>query len=167
MDKSERIQLDKILKANDTQDCTNEIREKKHSLPLKNDVRKMIELKEKYKRLKDTNKNQYETIIKGQCSFLYENYTDIFNRIIKDEINFSILWKFLEVLEKIESGELDQHEGSYAVGTLLKQIYIDSSIKKGEKLDKKYSKKKKSKINKTKNISWNDYKNLNNNNNNE
>ncbi len=162
MNKNERIQLDKLLRENNTEDCTKEIREKKHSNMLKKDVKKMIELKEKYKRLKDSNKNQYETMLKSQCSFIYDNYTDIFNRINKDEIDFTILWKFLDVLEKIENGELDQHEGSYAVGTLLKNIYIDSSIKKGEKLDKKYTKKKKTKINKTKNISWNDYKNLNN-----
>lgn len=161
MDKNERIQLDKMLRANNTEDCTNEIREKKHSKLLKNDVKKMIELKEKYKRLKYSNKNQYETMLKSQCSFIYEKYTDIFNRINKDEIDFDILWRFLDVLEKIETGELDQHEGSYAVGSLLKQIYIDSSIKKGEKIDKKYAKKKKTKVDKTKNISWNDYKNLN------
>ena len=47
MDKNERIQLDKMLRANNTEDCTNEIREKKHSKLLKNDVKKMIELKEK------------------------------------------------------------------------------------------------------------------------
>lgn len=162
MDKNERIQLDKMLRANNTEDCTNEIREKKHSKLLKNDVKKMIELKEKYKRLKYSNKNQYETMLKSQCSFIYEKYTDIFNRINKDEIDFDILWRFLDVLEKIETGELDQHEGSYAVGSLLKQIYIDSSIKKGEKIDKKYAKKKKTKVDKTKNISWNEYKNLNN-----
>ena len=161
MDKNERIQLDKMLRANNTEDCTNEIREKKHSKLLKNDVKKMIELKEKYKRLKHSNKNQYETMLKSQCSFIYEKYTDIFNRINKDEIDFDILWRFLDVLEKIETGELDQHEGSYAVGSLLKQIYIDSSIKKGEKIDKKYAKKKKTKVDKTKNISWNEYKNLN------
>lgn len=161
MDKNERIQLDKMLRANNTEDCTNEIREKKHSKLLKNDVKKMIELKEKYKRLKYSNKNQYETMLKSQCSFIYEKYTDIFNRINKDEIDFDILWRFLDVLEKIETGELDQHEGSYAVGSLLKQIYIDSSIKKGEKIDKKYAKKKKTKVDKTKNISWSEYKNLN------
>ena len=162
MNKNERIQLDKLLRENNTEDCTKEIREKKHSNMLKKDVKKMIELKEKYKRLKDSNKNQYETMLKSQCSFIYEKYTDIFNRINKDEIDFNILWRFLDVLEKIETGELDQHEGSYAVGSLLKQIYIDSSIKKGEKIDKKYAKKKKTKVDKTKNISWNEYKNLNN-----
>ena len=162
MDKNERIQLDKMLKANNTEDCTNEIREKKHSKPFKEDVVKMLDFKKKYLRLKETNKTQYDLMLKKQCSFIYSNYTDIFNRIDKDEINISILWKFLEVLEKIENGELDQHEGSYAVGTLLKQIYIDSSVRKGEKLDKKYSNKKKTKkIDKTKNISWNDYKKIN------
>lgn len=162
MNKSEKIQLDKMLKANNTEDCTNEIREKKHSIQLKIDVKKMIDLKEKYKRLKETNSENYSNILKSQCNFIYSNYTDIFNRIKNDEINLDILWKFLNVLEKIENEELDQHEGSYKIGTLLKQIYIDSSIKKGKKLDKINAKKKKSKVNVAKKISWNEFKKINN-----
>jgi hypothetical protein len=38
-------------------------------------------------------------------------------------------------LQQIEEGQLDQHEGSFLVGTLLKELYIDSALKKAEKLD--------------------------------
>jgi hypothetical protein len=41
----------------------------------------------------------------------------------------------LDVLKKIEIGELDQHEAAFQVGTLLKKLYIDSALKKAEKLD--------------------------------
>ena len=33
-------------------------------------------------------------------------------------------------------GELDQHEGAYMVGKLLKEMYVDSALKKSDKLDK-------------------------------
>jgi len=71
----------------------------------------------------------------SECGFLYAYYTDIFNKVKKDEINIGILNKFLDVLRQIEDGQLDQHEGAFLVGTLLKELYIDSALKKAEKLD--------------------------------
>ena len=35
-----------------------------------------------------------------------------------------ILFQFIDVLNKIEDGKMDQHEGSYEVGLLLKKIYV-------------------------------------------
>jgi hypothetical protein len=54
-------------------------------------------------------------------------------------MNYELMDKFLNVLERIENGELDQHEGSFIVGTILKELYIDSALKRGEKLDKEYA----------------------------
>ena len=70
------------------------------------------------------------------CSFLYTNYTDIYNKVKNDEIDLPLLNQFLNVLQRIENGEMDQHEGSYFVGKILKEIYIDSALKKADKLDK-------------------------------
>ena len=50
-------------------------------------------------------------------------------------IDLKILFQFLEVLGKIEDGELDQHTGSFEVGLLLKKIYVDSALRKAEKLN--------------------------------
>ena len=57
------------------------------------------------------------------------------NKVKKDEINLSILLRLLNVLHSIEEGAVDQHEGSFEVGKLLKQIYIDSALRKAEKLN--------------------------------
>jgi hypothetical protein len=69
--------------------------------------------------------------------------------------------KFIEILKRIEDGELDQHEGSFAVGTLLKELYIDSALKKSEKLDelneKERSEPKKAEVN----VSWKQFKKMN------
>ena len=69
--------------------------------------------------------------------FLFNYYTDLYNKIRKNEIDVRILFQFIEVLEKIEDGILDQHEGSFMVGTLLKKIYVDSALKKADMLDEK------------------------------
>ena len=80
----------------------------------------------------------------------------------KDELDLTILAKFISVLERIEDGEIDQHEGSYLVGKLLKELYIDSALKKSEALDEKNAKldkQKEAEIIKPKHkISWKEFK---------
>jgi hypothetical protein len=53
----------------------------------------------------------------------------LYNKIINDKLDLSILERFLAILKKIEDGEIDQHEGSYLVGLYLKEMYIDSALK--------------------------------------
>ena len=48
--------------------------------------------------------------------------------------------KFLGILKEIEDGKIDQPDGSYQVGTILKQIYVDSALQKSEKTDKRNKK---------------------------
>jgi hypothetical protein len=95
----------------------------------------------------------------NECSFLFTYYTDIYNKVRKDEIDLKILNKFLNVLRRIEDGEIDQHDGSYLVGQLLKEMYVDSALKKAGKLDQQ------NKVelvhtpkNETMNVSWKQFK---------
>jgi len=131
MDNNSRLQLQKMIKANDVEDQTGLIRELKHSYQLRSDINSLIFLKSKH------NNNQ-EAIVNDamtECQFLFTYYTDIFNKVRKDEIDLKILFKFLDVLREIEEGQLDQHEGSFVVGKLLKELYIDSALRKAEKLN--------------------------------
>lgn len=132
MDDSQRLQLQQLIKTNNVEDQTGLIRELKHSVKLRNDVNSLLMIKQTY--INDELRIQEESI--SQCSFLFMYYTDIYNKIKKDEINLEILFKFLDILEQIENNELDQHEGSFMVGTLLKELYIDSALKKADKLNK-------------------------------
>jgi hypothetical protein len=136
MDDNQRLQLASMVKANNVEDQTELIRRLKHSQILRNDVNNLILIKAKY--AGDDSKIAEECI--NECGFLYTYYTDIFNKIKKDEIDIGILNKFLDVLQNIEDGDLDQHEGSFMVGTLLKELYVDSALKKAEKLDEKAEK---------------------------
>ena len=139
MNSMDRIQLEKMIQANDAADNTDQIRELKHSALIHQDVGTLLNLKRDYARLAKTNPDQFDMMCVNRCAFLFNNYTDIFNKVKKDEIDLTILGRLLGVLKMIEDGEVGQHEASVEVGNLLKQIYIDSALKKSEKLDKKHS----------------------------
>ena len=131
MDEKQRLHLQKMIAANNVEDQTESIRRLKHSGILRNDLNNMVLIKAKYR--DDQDKIHLESM--NDCNFLFTYYTDIYNKVRKDEIDIHILHQFLDVLKKIEDGKLDQHEGSFQVGTLLKKIYVDSALKKAEKLD--------------------------------
>jgi hypothetical protein len=153
MNDNERLQLQKMIKANDVEDQTHQIRKLKHSAQLKEDITNFLLLKSKYSK-----EELFEKSIQ-KCNFLFTNYTDIFNRIKNDEINIELLFHFLKVLSNIENGELDQHEGSFIVGKILKEIYIDSALKKAEKIDNIYNKQKEEMIQPI-SIHWKDWKKI-------
>jgi len=131
MNDKQRLQLQNMIKANNVEDQTNFIRNLKHSQIIRNEVNNMIMIKSKFRG--DDVKIHEEGV--NECNFLFTYYTDIYNKVRKDEIDIGILNKFLDVLKRIEDGELDQHEGSFLVGSILKELYVDSALKKAEKLN--------------------------------
>lgn len=131
MDDNQRLHLQNMIAANNVEDNTDLIRELKHSQVLKENVNNLIMLKAKYPN--DPDALNLEGM--SECNFLFTYYTDIYNKIRKDEIDLKILYKALDVLRNIEDGKLDQHTGAYEFGTLLKQIYVDSALKKADKLN--------------------------------
>jgi hypothetical protein len=135
MDDKTRLQLQNMIKANNADDHTGLIRELKHSDLFKKNIAVLLNLKKKYGN--DQERLHMECMI--ECSFLFNYYTDLYNKIRKDEIDMAILYQFLDVLKQIEDGVVDQHEGSFMVGTLLKKIYVDSALKKADKLDKEHA----------------------------
>uniref|UniRef100_A0A6C0BUP2 Uncharacterized protein n=1 Tax=viral metagenome TaxID=1070528 RepID=A0A6C0BUP2_9ZZZZ len=152
MDDKARLQLQKMIKANNVEDQTELIRDLKHSHLLQNDINNLIMLKAKYRNNQD--KIHKEGI--SECGFLFTYYTDIYNKIRKDEIDLKILNQFLNILRRIEDGEIDQHEGSFIIGTLLKELYVDSALRKAEKLNQDEPEVIQPK--EVINISWKDFK---------
>jgi hypothetical protein len=67
---------------------------------------------------------------------------------LKNDLDVTILYTFLDVLESIENGNRDQHEASYEIGTLLKKIYIDKKIEDAPQTNF---------ISPVENISWKEY----------
>ena len=131
MDDKQRLQLQNMIKANNIEDQTDFILNLKHSQIIRNEVNTMIMIKGKFRG--DDAKIQEECV--NECNFLFTYYTDIYNKVRKDEIDIGILNKFLDVLKRIEDGELDQHEGAFLVGSILKELYVDSALRKADKLN--------------------------------
>ena len=132
---NERLNLKKMIDENDVSNNTDNIRTMKHSPKIRADVGEIIKVK--LQNLQSSPED-LENLCRDVAPFLYDNYTEIFHKIIKNEINLTIFKQFLGVLSQIEEGELDQHEGSVRVGTILKELYIDSAMKVADKKDKEY-----------------------------
>ena len=156
MDDKQRLQLQNMIKANNVEDQTDFIRNLKHSQIIRNEVNNLIMIKAKFR---GNDEKIHEEGV-NECNFLFTYYTDIYNKVRKDEIDIGILNKFLDVLKRVEDGELDQHEGSFLVGTILKEMYVDSALKKAEKLNEN-DEPKPEPIKPQKNISWKQFKKIN------
>lgn len=156
MNADERLNLQRMIAANDVTDQTDNIRNLKHADRIWKDVETMTLLKRKYSRI--LNSDLIKTKITNACRFLFDNYTDIFNKLYKDQLNVQILYTFIQELKNIENGKTGQHEASFKIGKLLKELYIDSALKQGEKND---AKQKKRPVRKEKKISWDEFKKMN------
>ena len=155
MNPEERLNLQKMIAVNDVTDQTDNIRKLRHSDRIWKDVQLMLLLKKKHSRIIKT--DTFKSLASKQCKFLFNNYTDIYNKLIKDELNVTILFRFIQELKRIEMGEVDQHEASFKIGTLLKELYVDAALKKAETLDKHG---KKIQYRKNKKITWNNFKQM-------
>ena len=168
MNDDEKFHLKKMIAANGTEDRTDVLREIKHSTQISDDVFTMSKLKRDYPRLAKTNPSQFDAMCVSRCAFLFKYYTDIFNRLKAGEIDLNLLFKMIRILREIEDGKMDQHEGSFEVGKILKKIYVDSALKRSENLDAEHAAKEKRAATKShkssrpqipeKNISWADFK---------
>ena len=156
MDNNQRLHLQKMITANNVEDNTDLIRQLKHSHILREDVNNLIMLKAKY--LDEPDKIHLEAM--SECNFLFTYYTDIYNKIRKDEIDLKILFNAFDVLRDIEDGKLDQHEGAFEFGNLLKKIYVDSALKKAEKLNAETGEKEPQYKGPQVNISWSQFKKM-------
>ena len=156
MDDNQRLHLQNMIAANNVEDTTNLIRRLKHSHILRDNVNNLIMLKAKYQN--DPEKIHLEGM--SECNFLFTYYTDIYNKIRKDEIDLKILFNAFDVLRDIEDGKIDQHEGAFAFGTLLKKIYVDSALKKAEKLNAQTGVSEPEYKGPQVNISWNQFKKM-------
>lgn len=162
----ESLNLKKLLQNNtDAVDNTDYIRRVKHSEKIRDDIRKLDSLKKKESAIYSENRELFKEKAIDVAKFLFMNYTDIFNKVISDELDLSIMTRFLTVIKMIEDKKVDQHEGSVLVGKILKELYVDSALKRCENLDKANDENKGKEKGTDENpreikqVSWNEWKN--------
>ena len=149
MNDLEKLNLQKMITENDVEDNTDLIRTYKHSDKIRKDVETLVNLRDNHKDDLD-----FDTQCENKCFFIFFNYTDIYNKVKKDLVDLSTLYQFLDCLKKVEGGEQDQHEASFEIGKLLKKMYVDSALKKAERLDEEHKVVREE----PKSISWCEYK---------
>jgi hypothetical protein len=160
LSQDERLNLKKMSSEMEYRDNTDHIRRLKHSLKIRNNIRRMEALKLEHAQLRQQSPEQFFNIVHAECGFLYDNYMDIFTRAMKDEIDLTIITKFLIVLKLIEDGQLDQEQGSVMIGRHLKDLYLDSAVRRADNLDKERDSDVVAPV-EGKAISWKDFKHLN------
>jgi len=153
----ERLNLKKMINESDCDDNTDNIRRLKHSVLMRDDIRKLDTLKNTHADMKNNKNDDFIVLCQNDCKFLYANYTDIFNKLVKDELDLTIMTKLLTVLKLIEDSKVDQHEGSVMVGKILKELYVDSATKRLDNLDKEHEKEP---MSEGKAISWKQFKQM-------
>jgi hypothetical protein len=160
MNNEDRLNLKKLINETECENNTDNIRKLKHSSLIRNDIMRMQELKKKHARVRKNEPERFLNLCQSQCKFLFNNYTDIFNKVHKDELDLNIMGKLLDVLKKIEDGLVDQHEGSVMVGTILKELYVDSAMKRGQNIEKTIEPTPPAVYTEGKQISWKQYKQI-------
>jgi hypothetical protein len=153
----ERLNLKRLINETECEDNTPTIRELKHSVLIRDDIRRLDTLKKDNATIRQLDPDGFSVMAQAQASFLYNRYTDLFNKIMKDELDLAIMSKFLAVLKMIEDEKVDQHEGSVLVGRILKELYLDSAVKRADNLDKEYEGSKIPLV-ESKPVSWKEYK---------
>jgi hypothetical protein len=159
---SDRLDLKRLIQhqGDDYQDNTDGIRRLKHSSLILADVMKMEKLKKTMASKRKTRNQDFVAACQLKCSFLFNKYTDIFNRLIKDELDLELLSQMLATLQKIEDGTLDQQEGSVVVGKILHKIYVESALSRSRKIDEARCTEEEGEEKEVgKDISWTEYKN--------
>ena len=137
--------------SNEFVDKTEEIRASKNSSKLRENIIHLLRIKQENPGL---SKKDLEPLILAECHFLFYEYMELYNLLLKEDMDPTILFQLLDVLKDIEDGKCDQTEGSVRVGTLLKEIYIDQKLAETRKRDALYS----TEPIKPKAIHWKDYK---------
>ena len=106
----------------------------------------MRKLREKYESLKEENTEQYMSIFRNECSYLYTKLPEIFEKVVKQNMNLDIFEKIVLILKMIEDGQIDQTEGSGLVGKLSQELFFRPVLEPNPKTEE------------VPELSWKDYK---------
>lgn len=155
MNPNEVLKLNDMIKEGDCVDNTDTIRQLKHSSLITQNLNALLRIKKIYKNehsVVDLKELDVECL--KECRFLFDNYTSIYNKLLRDQIDLKVFYRFLYYLKKIEDEELTFYQASYEIGTLLKSMYVDPIVEEKEK------EKMKENGRNVKLISWDEFKKM-------
>jgi predicted nucleic acid-binding OB-fold protein len=113
-------ELQKVLDNTVAEDNHTEIELFQNSVKIKKDMQTFQTLLSKDPLIK-----QNMTLLRKECSFTFQAYPDIFQKIIQNDAGqLVILHQMLTSLELIEKKKKSQHEASVIVGRILQKKYV-------------------------------------------
>ena len=151
------LDMKALMESDDYVNNTDRIRQLKHSENILEDIGKLCELRKKHPSMRMMDELGYVELCRNTTPFLYNHYTDIFIKVVKDELNMEMMVKFIFILKQIEEGVIDQYDASVKVGTILKEMYVDSAMRRGDNLDKLHESEAPKFVEPVK-MSWSDFK---------
>ena len=150
----EKAQLEKLMQQNEeAEDNTAFLRKNKKSHVLRSEILNIEYLKKKYNRLMKSNPTSFEAICNRDCSFLADSYPMLFKKLVAGELDLTIMNSVIQILEKIENGELEHQEGSLELGKLLFKTFVPKDLETTSENPKNRQ------ISNPKKISYADFKN--------
>lgn len=165
MDPNDRLDLKSLMRQGKDEyvDNTDGIRRLKHSDLIVVDMKKMQELKKIHSEMRESSPLDFANLCQSKCSFLFNTYTDIYNRLYKDELDLEIMLEALKTLKQIEDGKINQQEGSILMGKLFYKVFVSNAVKHEESTNVQNqftpeSSEVDENLNEGKPISWKDYK---------
>ena len=152
------LDIKALMESDDYVNNTDRIRELKHSENILEEIGKLCDIRKKHPNMRMMDELGYNELCQKTTPFLYNHYTDIFNKVIKDELNMEMMVRFIFILKQIEEGVIDQYDASVKVGTILKEMYVDSAMRRGDNLDKLHESEAPTFVEPVK-MSWSEFKN--------
>ena len=151
------LNMKSLMNSEDYVNNTERIRELKHSEKILEDIGKLCRIKKDHFHMKMVEEEKFNHLCETSAPFLFSNYTDLFRKVMKDELDMKMMVNFIGILKQIEEGQLDQYDASVKVGTILREIYVDSAMRRGDNLDKEHATEAPTFVEPA-SISWNEYK---------
>ena len=151
------LNMKSLMNSEDYVNNTERIRELKHSEKILEDIGKLCRIKKDHFHMKMVEEEKFNHLCETSAPFLFSNYTDLFRKVLKDELDMKMMVNFISSLKQIEEGQLDQYDASVKVGTILREIYVDSAMRRGDNLDKEHATEAPTFVEPA-SISWKEYK---------
>lgn len=126
MNSLEKRELEKLIRENEAEDRTSEIRKEKRSVVLRREINMINHIMRQHPHARYDVLNKK---LRHRCPELVEYYINIYDKFLNREPlvqeNMEIM---LSQLEEIEKGNTNQHEASVKVGYALNSRYVEPAV---------------------------------------
>ena len=82
-------------------------------------------LRKRYANLRESAPDEYLNVFQRECRYIYTKFPDVFDRVVKNDMNLDVFEKIVMILKMIEDGKVNQSEASALVGKLSQKLFFN------------------------------------------